>query len=152
MIVQGCATCVAEREALERAKDQAFRERNRLIALLAHLYPSCLERHPEDDTEWEDDWRWIVFIHHPEGQLSWHIHDSELPLFDHVPRGIGNVKWDGHTIEEKYARIERAIRGEQPETWICLDCKRRTPEPGMGPAGRCRVCEKPKKGVASPTS
>ena len=93
----------------EEAKNQAYNERNRLVAYLASIYPSCLERHPEEDVEWEDDWRWIVFIHHSTGQLSWHIHDSELGLFDHVPRGFGHVKWDGHTTKEKYERLETAI-------------------------------------------
>lgn len=99
---------VLEAEAWDRA-DRVYNERNRLIAYLASLFPSVLERQEE---EWEDGWRWIVFVHHPQGQLSWHIHDSELPLFDHVPRGIGNVKWDGHTTEEKYQRIAKAIRKE----------------------------------------
>ena len=70
----------------EEAKSAAYHERNQLVAYLASLFPACLERHPEEDRDWEDDWRWIVFIHHPEGQLSWHIHDSELSLFDHVQR------------------------------------------------------------------
>jgi hypothetical protein len=88
----------------EQDKNSAYSERNKLVAHLTMLYPACLERHP-DEEEWEDDWRWIVFIHHPRGQLSWHIHDSELSLFDHVVRGIGNAKWDGHTTDEKYRRL-----------------------------------------------
>ena len=103
---------MTELEQLRADKAQAYSERNRLVAYLASLYPSCLERHPADE-EWEDDWRWIVFIHHPAGQLSWHIHDSELERFSHVPRGIGNVKWDGHTTEEKYRRLESTIRKQQ---------------------------------------
>lgn len=124
----GCAdpcdlvTCISDEiraavAAEKKAKDQAYSERNRLVAYLASLFPSCLERHPEED-EWEDDWRWVVFIHHPQGQLSWHIHDSELPSFAHVPWGIGNVKWDGHTTEQKYERLAQeysAIRAGEGE-------------------------------------
>lgn len=102
-------------ESTEEERNKAYNERNRLVAYLASVYPSCLERHPEEE-EWENDWRWIVFIHHPSGQLSWHIHDSELPLFDHVPRGMGNVKWDGHTTEEKYQRLATAIH-ERRHRW-----------------------------------
>lgn len=96
--------------ALERdGKDLAYNERNKCVALIASLFPSSLERHPEEDASWEDDWRWIVFVDLPTGQVSWHIHDSELALFDHVPRIQGRI-WDGHTTEEKYDRLLRAIR------------------------------------------
>jgi len=89
--------------------DAVYTERNRLVALLASLYPSSLERHPEEDETWEDDWRWIVFIDVPTGQASWHIHDSELCLFDHVVRFKG-MQWDGHTTEQKYDRLENMYK------------------------------------------
>ncbi len=88
----------------ERQKNGAYAERNKLVAALSKLFPSSLERHPESDTAWEDDWRWIVFVDLPTGQASWHIHDSELAMFDHLPRNEGRV-WDGHTTEQKYARL-----------------------------------------------
>lgn len=94
--------------ALRAAKDGAYAERNKLVAALSKLFPAWLERHPDADTTWEDDWRWIVFINLPNGpgsgQVSWHIHDSELIQFDHLSRHSGNG-WDGHTTEEKYLRL-----------------------------------------------
>jgi len=97
-----------EVEALRAQKNAAYTERNRLVALLAALFPSSLERHPDEDTAWENEWRWICFIDLPTGQASWHLHDSELPLFNHVPRNQGR-KWDGHTTEEKYQRIQQVL-------------------------------------------
>jgi hypothetical protein len=113
---------VIELEAVTVAKDNAYHERNMLVAALSRLFPASLERHPDDDTEWDDDWRWIVFIELPNGVdwdkekgrftgaryhvASWHIHDSELGLFDHLPRLSGRFKWDGHTTEEKYERLK----------------------------------------------
>jgi hypothetical protein len=88
---------------LENAKNTAYAERNKLVALLSKLFPSCLGRHEEEDTSWENDWRWIVYVTLPTGQCSWHIHDSDLPMFGHLEKG--DVKWDGHTTEEKYQRI-----------------------------------------------
>lgn len=93
-------------EELRESKDSAYNERDRLVALLASLFPSWLTRHPDDDEAWEDDWRWIVGIELPAGQATWHIHDSELPLFAHVERR--DVAWDGHSTEEKYERVSRA--------------------------------------------
>lgn len=87
-------------------KDGAYKERNRLVAFLCSLFPASVEQHVGDD--WEDDWRNVVYIDLPTGQASWHIHDSHLPLFDHVPRDEGRV-WDGHTTDQKYARLDMRV-------------------------------------------
>ena len=93
----------AELQQAREAKDGAYRERDMLVAALSKIFPASLERHP-DNEKWEDDWRWIVFIDLPTGQATWHIHDSELPMFDHLPRLQGR-KWDGHSTDEKYIRL-----------------------------------------------
>lgn len=85
-----------------------YEERNRLVALVAAIYPSSLER--DLDEEEEDDWRWVVFVELPAGQVTWHIHDSQLPLFEHVPKLIGRV-WDNHDTRTKYRRVEATIAG-----------------------------------------
>lgn len=93
----------AEREVAEltEQKNGAYRERNALVAALSKIFPSGLGRHVASD--WEDDWRTIVFIDLPTGQASWHIHDSEAPMFRHLRKYEG--EWDGHTTEEKYRRM-----------------------------------------------
>lgn len=88
------------------AKDGAYRERDRLVAALSKLFPSYLARHPADEP-WEEDWRWIVYVDLPTGQASWHIHDSELDWFSHLRRQAHEVAWDGHTTEQKYARLAK---------------------------------------------
>jgi hypothetical protein len=88
---------------LIQEKQQAYTERNALVAALSKLLPSRLSRHPDDDTDWDDDWRWIVFVNGPTGQMSWHIHDSERPMFDHLE--ACETAWDGHTTPEKYERL-----------------------------------------------
>lgn len=114
-------------DTLRKQKDYAYYERNQLVAALSKLFPSWLERHPDSDTTWENDWRTIVYImiptrvvwgdgrnHVPEDrqyaprQLSWHIHDSEVKYFSHLQMREGN-SWDFHTNEEKYERL-RNIR------------------------------------------
>jgi len=86
------------------AKDYAYWERNQLVGVLSRLYPSHLAKHPESDKEWEDDWRNIVCIHTPAGQVTWHLHDSDMPMFKHLE--VDKDHWDGHTTEEKYKRLE----------------------------------------------
>lgn len=99
-----------ERDALKAAKDGAYQERDRLVALISKVFPACLARHPDSDTSWDNDWRWIVFVLLPTGQASWHIHDSELAWFKHLPR-TGAPEWDGHTTDEKYRRVDAVGAG-----------------------------------------
>ncbi|MGA1868666.1 MAG: hypothetical protein ACMUJM_08960 [bacterium] len=117
-----------EIEQLKKQKDNAYWERNQLVAALSKLFPSHLAKHPEDDKEWEDDWRTIVVINipiekanlstyeieriksenrfdNPSLQLSWHIHDTEIPMFDHL--NYRDYRWDGHSTEEKYCRLRK---------------------------------------------
>lgn len=51
----------------------------------------------------EPGWSTAVFIDLPTGQASWHIPDAELHFFDGLPSYPN--KWDGHSTEEKYARV-----------------------------------------------
>ena len=96
----------AEVRRLQLAKNGAYSERNKLVAALSMMFPASLERHPEEDKTWEDDWRWVVYLDLPTGQASWHLHDSEVVQFGHLPRMAGR-KWDGHTTEEKYSRLAK---------------------------------------------
>ena len=93
----------------EKAKDQAYWERNQLVAVLSKLFPAHRAIHPTEDTDWEDDWRTIICIHTPAGQATWHIHSSETKYFEHLP--IGDEHWDGHTTEEKYKRLANLLGG-----------------------------------------
>lgn len=104
-----------EIDALKKQKDNAYWERNQLVAALSKLFPSFLTKHPETDKEWESDWRTIVVINLPSredfakgGQLTWHIHDSEIAMFDHLEY-VNHFEWDGHTTEEKYRRLRKMI-------------------------------------------
>ena len=98
------STAESEAARLREAKDGAYRERDQLVCALSKVFPSRLERHPDSDKAWDDDWRWIVFVDLPTGQASWHIHDTELEWFSHLSVRSGN-SWDGHTTEEKYRRL-----------------------------------------------
>jgi hypothetical protein len=96
-------TAAVALESLAAQKDGAYAERNKLVAALSKLLPSHLARHPDEDTAWEDDWRWIVVINGPAGQMTWHIHDSEREQFNHLD--VQTFTWDGHTTDEKYRRL-----------------------------------------------
>lgn len=110
----------------EESKNNAYRERDMLVCALSKLFPAYLARHDENDKDWEDDWRWIVYIeipvrekvvsgdqhnHTPEKdwfktenkQVSWHIHDSEREMFNHLE--VKENNWDGHNTERKYQRL-----------------------------------------------
>ena len=97
----------------KKDKDLAYLERNLLVRFLTSIYPSHLARHPDADINWENDWRWIVCIHTMQGQLSWHIHDSERKYFDHLE--IKPNDWDGHSTLEKYLRLDQLAHEEDAE-------------------------------------
>jgi hypothetical protein len=85
--------------------DRAYYERNALVAALSKLYPSHVGNHDPSDANWEPGWFNIVFIDTPQGQLSWHMHESHMHLFEHLPPGAN--EWDGHTTVEKYERLAK---------------------------------------------
>lgn len=90
-------------------RDAAYVERNRLVAALARIFPAWLADHRDIQGEkWDPEWRTVVFIDGPTGQLSWHLHDSDVPLFEGLPRSQNT--WDGHTSAEKYERVARIGR------------------------------------------
>ena len=117
----------AQIQALTEAKDGAYRERNQVVALAAALafelhnlgfepFDAWRSEHVEDpNVPWDPEWRHVVYIQIPKGalitesaQLSWHVHDSEISLFEFLPLRLTNA-WDGHTTEEKYERIRRYV-------------------------------------------
>lgn len=88
---------------LRISKDGAYRERNKVVSALSKLFPASLGKHDPEDKEWGKEWMNIVYIKLPTGQVSWHLHDSDMPLFAHLE--YGKEVWDGHTTEEKYERL-----------------------------------------------
>lgn len=85
--------------------DGVYRERAHLVAHLAALYPSVIGYNDPAEPGWL-----VVYVKTPEGQLSWHISESDADLFGHVTFGnlvTPQVTWDGHTTDEKYARLRR---------------------------------------------
>jgi hypothetical protein len=88
-----------------------YAERDQLVAALSKLLPAVLWADPEADAPW----RWIVYVATPEGQVSWHIHEDELPLFAHLRIASGNP-WDGHATEEKYRRLN-ALKPRHLDDW-----------------------------------
>lgn len=105
----------AENAQIRAAKDGAYSERNQCVALLARMalalgWRAGVGQHPSEDKEWEPDWRTIVFIDLPNGQVSWHFHDTERPLLMNLPPYPG--AWDGHTTPQKYSRVAGVLDGD----------------------------------------
>jgi hypothetical protein len=101
-----------EMNSLREAKDNAYAERSKVLAAFAHLLSRNVFRditvgitqHDPNDKDWEDNWRTILVIELPTGQVTWHFPDSEKHLLDGLPE-IKDYKWDGHSTEEKYKRL-----------------------------------------------
>ncbi len=85
--------------------DLAYEERNRLVVVLAKLYPASIELDPAVESPESSVWAYVVIIDFPTGQISYHIRRSDLKMFSFLRQNAGRV-WDGHTTDEKYRRIE----------------------------------------------
>lgn len=85
----------------------AYRERARLVAYLASVFPSVLHYSDPTEPEWP-----VVYVETPAGQLSWHLSPDDLDLFDHVPWLVREhpSPWDGHSTDEKYERLAALTR------------------------------------------
>jgi hypothetical protein len=89
--------------------DDVYNERNRCVAGMARMaldlgYLAYIVRHkPVEGESWDPEWLNVVFVHTPTGQMSWHIHERELPLFAFLKREAN--LYDGHSTEEKYRRL-----------------------------------------------
>ena len=93
--------------AMEReATSSAYKERNQLVALLSTCFPSGKAKTAIEG--WDEAWHGCVYIEFPWGQASWHYHNSDAWMFEHLPPY--NKQWNGHTTEQKYAGIAAAIR------------------------------------------
>ena len=77
--------------------NQAYSERNCAVILavkLALLQGLNAGKGKDGNTDWEDEWRNVVYIDLPNGkQVSWHIAPSEVHLLKDIPEYKG--KWDG---------------------------------------------------------
>jgi hypothetical protein len=115
--------------------DAVYTERNRLVAALCKFLPSRLMKAGDA----EEGWNFIVVIDGPTGQMSWHIPDSEMYLFDDVLPYVNEVyAWDGHTTEEKYERLaalapDSAHQFSEP----CPDCS----GTGRKAETTCKACD-----------
>ncbi|MBP2703531.1 hypothetical protein JOL79_06925 [Microbispora sp. RL4-1S] len=89
------------------ALNEAYRERARLVAFLAAVFPAVIAYNDEQSPEWP-----VVYVDTPCGQLSWHIAERDLYLFEHVQRVDGGdvrAAWDGHNTGEKYVRLQQLV-------------------------------------------
>lgn len=102
----------ADREAMRRRKDEAYTERNRVVAAFARLAIQVGWRAGITKTEikgWHPAWHNCVYIETPNGQVSWHYHDDHATLFDDLPAYAAT--FDGHTTSEKYRRLHELRYG-----------------------------------------
>lgn len=109
-IVEDLIATVREQQ---RRINLVYTERNRVVALAARM----AERDGFDagvfdhEGEAEPGWSTVVAIDLPTGQVSWHLPDAEAAAFTTgLPEYPGS--WDGHTTDEKHARIEAFLKDQ----------------------------------------
>jgi hypothetical protein len=88
-------------QAQEAEKNEAYRQRNYLVAALAHLFPSGIRE--TTIPNWDSDWNGCVYIDLPTGQISYHYHDSQAHLFEDLPPYT--KPWDKHSKDTVHIRL-----------------------------------------------
>lgn len=117
---------------LEQVVNNVYRERAHLVSLLSAIFGGTISYSDPDTPDWP-----VVMLHTPAGQLSWHIGPGDVDLFDHMTPLLHGPEWDGHSTDEKYARI-RALTTEIAEARddaLALLAARPEPEPDPVKAG-----------------
>lgn len=103
-IEQANQAIVSQKQAL----DAVYAERNQCVALIARMASIMGDRVGlRTSSDFEPGWQKCIMIDLPSGQVSWHLKDSELPLFDFPDYPD---PWDGHSTEEKYRRVNEAYK------------------------------------------
>ena len=98
-------------EAERENTNNAYKERNQLVALLSTVFPSGKAKTAIEG--WDEAWHGCVYIDFPWGQASWHYHTDDEWMFEHLPQYT--MQWDGHTTDAKYRAIAKAIRARGQE-------------------------------------
>lgn len=102
---------------LKAEKDQAYLERNHLVAVLARLYPSGIR--PTAIAGWNEEWHGCVYIDLPDNeQISYHYHTSQAELFRDLP--AYTREYNGHTKAMVHASLKKLWTWNQliPVQWL----------------------------------
>lgn len=87
--------------------NELYEERNRLVGLAVSVaQEKGLKTGKAEDPE-DEEWV-LIYIDLPTGQVSWHVHRSDLRYFP--PMGEYDKPWDGHSTPKKYDRVLDFIR------------------------------------------
>lgn len=87
--------------------NEIYSERMIVVCMLAKMSGCNYGLGKDDNVDWEDEWRNVVYIDLPEGQVSWHIAPQDMHMFDDFPAYQG--KWDG-TFNGRSAEFAKSVK------------------------------------------
>lgn len=87
--------------------DAVYSERMLVVSMLAKMSGCSYGLGKDDNIDWEDEWRNVVYIDLPQGQVSWHIAPTDMHLFEGFPEYTG--KWDG-TFNGRSADFAKSVK------------------------------------------
>lgn len=108
-LVAQVATLTRARDDERQRTDDAYTERHQLVAALSTIWPSHWCWHPEDDADWDPEWRWIVGVR------------SRPTMTD---RAVGRTL--RHRSDERSSDMAEACKrcGEPSESpSVCSECR-----------------------------
>jgi hypothetical protein len=108
-VLEGTPVQKTPLEQEQDAKNNAYRERNTVLALLARMalqmgWKAGVKHDPTQEQGWQN----LLFIELPTGQASWHYSDEDAVLLVGLPEY--DAVWDGHSTPDKYERVREALK------------------------------------------
>lgn len=92
--------------------DAVYRERNLAAAALVRLaIAQGWDAGIGHDPNAEEGWQNVLFVDLPTGQVSWHVHSSEIEAFSSLQ--WHKKPWDNHTTMDKNTRLLEFINHGQ---------------------------------------
>ena len=85
-----------ENAELKQRADKGYTERMIVVRLLCSIAENMGWDYGvgvDGNTDWEDEWRNVIYVDTPKGQVSWHIAPHDKHIFDGIKKYTG--KWDG---------------------------------------------------------
>jgi hypothetical protein len=90
-------------DRLEAERDAAYRGRALAAVALAHAALALgLRAGVRIDPDQTPEWRHVLMVELPAGQVSWHIAEADVPLLVGLP---DYQEWDGHTPAQRDERL-----------------------------------------------
>lgn len=95
--------------------NKVYTERMLVVRALAVMSGCPYGIGQDDNDDWDDEWRNVVYIDLPQGQVSWHIAPHDLYIFEGFPeyKGEWDETYNGKCVD--FMKGVKRVPSKEPE-------------------------------------